>query len=109
MAAYRNSSWRKPKVVVASLNPENQPTLVNVCIVINESSMDANLGAAVEGSTAHSVQQLFPLQVSVAAAILNFSSRAILGNVDSVIILFKSGMAENVGAKVNIVAPSLTV
>ena len=71
--------------------------------------MDANLGAAVEGSTAHSVQQLFPLQVSVAAAILNFGSRAILGNVDSVIILFKSGMAENVGAKVEIAAPSLTV
>ena len=71
--------------------------------------MDANLGAAVEGSTSQSVQQLFPLQVSVAAAILNFGSRAILGNVDSVIILFKSGMAENVGAKVDIVAPSLTV
>ena len=50
-------------------------------------------------SPAYSVQQLFPLSVSVAAILNSVDGRRreMSGNVDSVI--FKSGLVENVGGR----------
>ncbi len=74
------------------------------------SSIVENVGVTIGiASPAHCVQHLFPLPGSV-AAILNLEGGRrweMLGNVDSVI--FKSGLVENVGVKVEIATPSLTV
>ncbi len=96
--------------MVAILNSGNQPASGNVERGRDVSSIVANVGVTVGiASSAHCVQHLFPLPISM-AAILNLVGgrrREMFGNVDSVI--FKSGLVENVGVEVEIASISHSV
>ncbi len=71
--------------------------------------MVTNVGVAVEiGSQAQPVQFLFPFLVLVDAILILVVDQCLAMSGDVGSSIFESGMAENMGVEVEVVAPSVT-